>query len=178
MTIHHQNSTVQERVADEILQEPLQVQIGNRNYSVPTPTTATLIMLSKLIPSIPIDKIDETDNQLIVSYVLSNAQDYAFIGEFLAILILGAKRCQEKRYSKSSHWWQILRTKEKMNEKDELAQYILSETTPAEQFIILTQLIRRMQVGDFFGLITFLQGMSILAPTQEKVLKKTTVSGE
>lgn len=153
-------------VADAVLQTEKDVVIGARTYRVAPPTTATLIMVSRLIPQLP---AEEPDGDNVLAWVLGNARHYGMIGDILAVLVLGAKRCREGG-GKSLRWLKKGR-KRHITEQEELAEYILEETSPSEQVALMTELIGRMQVASFFGLTTFLSGLNILKVTKGEVGK-------
>lgn len=163
------DKTVREHVAEEVLQLDKEIRIGDRTYSVPPPSTATLVMVSGLIPSIPAGAGDEKN---VLGWVMTHARDYGIIGDILAVMVLGARKCkaEERKYTGWRGKWQ----RKRMTEREELARYILEETTPAEQFTLLTAMVGRMQVADFFGLTTFLNGLNIIPETR---VGEMTVSG-
>ena len=103
---------MESEVADAILQEPLEVVIDGTTYSVPQPTVATLVKVSKYISYLPSINAD-TDNVLLE--MLRKAKDCKTVGKIAAIMVLGAKRVNENRVSqytryvvktKNRHWWQ------------------------------------------------------------------------
>lgn len=184
------SENIETQVARTILQQPEEVAVGDTVYRVAPPSTATLILLSEAAARMPQSKLDP---ERIVDEVLSVARDCRPIGEFAAILILGAKGLTERR--------KVVRTVEKticapclfglftrprvvaetveeqtvVDRKAELARALLEELTPRELHNLVARLLSRMQVADFFGLTTFLAEMNLLRRTREVV---TTASGQ
>ena len=80
--------TTEERVANTILQEPTIIKVGEKEYAVAPPSTATLILVSAAVSRLPCIQLDETR---LVQDVLASAKDCAAIGDVVAVMILGAK---------------------------------------------------------------------------------------
>lgn len=169
--------TAEQRVGRAILQQPRSVTIGERTYNVAPPTTATLILASEAISLLPQTKLDEGR---IVEETLRIAKDCRGIGDVVAILILGAKGLTEEvsREKSSLFGLRHKKTTEVRDHKAELSAYLLESLSPAELNLLLFDLVKDFQIGDFFGTTTFLLGINILRPTKRGVESETTVSGQ
>ncbi|MEG2281741.1 MAG: hypothetical protein RSB93_00770, partial [Rikenellaceae bacterium] len=85
---------IENKVADTILQEPQEVEVGGVKYSVAPPTTATLIRVSELVSEMPHIKMTSKN---ILYEVLNVAKDCRVIGDIIAVLILGDKNRIERK---------------------------------------------------------------------------------
>lgn len=169
---------VEKKVADAILQQPLEVNIGDRVYSVAPPSVATLILASEAVSRMPHIRLNKDD---IINESLAAARFCRPIGEFVAILILGAKGIREQRETaenaRKRHGFLWRRKTDKAIEvdaKEELTEMLLTELSPKELYELTAQLLQRMQVGDFFGLTTFLIETNLTRTTK---VEETTASG-
>ena len=143
------NKTIEQTVAETILEQPFEVKVGEKSYQVASASTATLILVSE-------------------------AKDCRILGDIAAILILGAKNITEKK--------KVPQIKEKrylcglirrpytveveitIDKKAELAKELLEDVSPRELNLIVSQILSRMQIADFFGLTTFLVELNLLHP--------------
>lgn len=169
--------TMEQKVAESILQQPETIAIGGKRYAVAKPSTATLIMASAAISKLP--KF-ELKKETMVSDVLREAKDAEGIGEVIAIMILGAKGLEgdEKIIHKRRYLFGLInRDYEEVVHHDykaELAKEILEELDAAELQRLAYLLFSKMNVGDFFGLIAFLSEVNMTKPTKAT----TTASGQ
>ena len=150
---------IEEKTAQTILEERLNVMVGKRTYSVAHPTIATLIEVSRLISKMPKMNLDGDETAVISA--LSNAKDVSFLGDILAVLIVG-----KKRQSKFS----LFRLKEKLKLK-RLSRKILNRLSPKELYSAFFQIMNSFEIGFFLQTTIFLQEVSLTKPT------KTTASG-
>ena len=160
----HMEKTIESKVSEAILQKPEIVKIGDETFEVAPPSTATMILLSEAISKLPQVKLDEDH---ILAEVLAIAKDCNALGEIGAILILGAKRINEKRFCR------ILR--KSVSEKERLEKKILQELQPKELNELIAKILKGMQIGDFFGLTTSLLEVNLLRQKREVV---TTAYGQ
>lgn len=183
-------TNIETKVARTILQEPEKITVGDTVYQVAPPSTATLILVSEAAARMPQEKLDP---ERIVDEVLSIAKDCRPIGEFAAILILGAKGLTETRkavktvektvcepilFGLLKRPRVITETVEEevmIDRKAELSKALLEDLSPRELHNLTAQLLQRMQIADFFGLTTFLIETNLLRQTREVV---TTASGQ
>ena len=128
-------------------------------------------MVSEAISQLPHIAID---TEKVVEETLSIAKDCRILGDIAAILILGAKSITEKK--------KVPQIKEKrylcglirrpytieveitIDKKAELAKELLEDVSPRELNLIVSQILSRMQIADFFGLTTFLTELNLLHP--------------
>ena len=175
--------TIEQEVAETILQKQEEVFVGEKKYKVAPPSVATLILVSEAIARMPQIK---TNNHNIVIDSLHIAKDCKPLGEIAAILLLGAKNITETKKSRQTvkkrrlcglvRWTEEVEVERIIDRKAELAKQILENYTPRALNRLITDLLRKMELGDFFGLTTFLIGVNMLRPT--KVENETTASGQ
>lgn len=166
------NKTIEQTVAETILEQPFEVKVGEKSYQVASASTATLILVSEAISQLPHIALD---TEKVVEETLSVAKDCRILGDIAAILILGAKNITEKK--------KVPQIKEKryllcglirrpytveveitIDKKAELAKELLEDVSPRELNLIVSQILSRMQIADFFGLTTFLAELNLLHP--------------
>ncbi|MGX8695364.1 MAG: hypothetical protein ACSW8D_03175 [Prevotella sp.] len=166
------NKTTQRRVADEVLQRPEIITIGGCVHKVAPPTVGTLIMVSEEISTLPELKLD-MDN--LINDVLREAKNCMAVGRAIAVLILGSKKIREARLTPAAEptLWQKIKFGKKKYEVTEpdpveaLSFELLDNASPHELYEAMAKLVQRMQIGDFFGLTTFLNGINTTKPTRE-----------
>lgn len=156
--------TIESKVAKTILQKPETIKVGNETFEVAPPSTATLILLSEAVSKLPNYKLDE---DRLFTEVLATAQDCKPLGEIGAILILGAKRINERR--------KLFGIINRKSEKDRLAQKLLTDLTPRELNEVIAKILQSLEIGNFFGLTTSLTEVNLLRQTRGVV---TTASGQ
>ena len=149
---------VQAQVAKTILQEDVKVEINGRNFVMPPITLATLIMASEKIAELP---EFEMDSDRAFSSVLGNARHCKSVGHILAIFILGAKAILKRPFGRK-------RVKK-------LGEALALQYTPAQLHSLVKGVLTSIDVTDFFGITTFLQGINL---TEPKKVVKTTASGQ
>lgn len=143
---------IEEKVKTTILQDTMTVVIGGKEYKVPPPTPATLIMVSAEAAKLP--KISNSND--VFNETMRCAKDCAPLGNIVAIVVLGAKRVRQNK-----RWWQ------RRSEYETLANNILEEMTIKEIGQLWAQLLSGLQIGDFFAITTSLQGINLTSPTRE-----------
>lgn len=165
-------------MADELLQRPETIQIGGKEYIVSPPSVATLILVSEAVAELPELGLDPEN---IVRDVLREAKHCRPVGKAVATMILGARKAQEgpeevtveERFGPFGIFKREV-VKTIPAPLDELSEELLY-APPAELQTAFAVLVQRMQLGDFFGLTTFLNGINVTRPTRE--VGKTTASG-
>ncbi len=163
--------TIEQRTAEAVLQKPKEVVIRDRTYTIAPPSIATLILASEAVSRLPSLKLDP---DAVVEEVLRNARDCGAIGEFAAILILGAKRIGRGGDPAAGRRGLFRR---RGREKEALARELLEDLSPREMYKLLTEALVEMQLQDFFGLTTFLTEINLTRPTR-KVGTGATASGQ
>lgn len=173
--------TIEQKAASTILQKPETITVGAATYSIAPPSTATLILVSEAITRLPHIRLDEKN---VMEQSLAIAKDCRVLGEIAAILILGAKDidCPPKRRSngKKRRLWGLLPPRpvapSGQSRKMQLSRELLENLSPSQLHDIIARTLMKMEVGDFFGLTTFLTGINLLRPT--KVVTEATASGQ
>ena len=165
-----QQNTIENSVASAILEKSIDnIDIEGVTYEIAPPSTATLILISEIVATLPVVK--KVPAEEIVTSVLH----YRPIGDIAAVLILGAKNLieyrtivQEKRYL-----FGLIRRKTettiKVDKKAELAKIILENVSPTTLFNVVVQRLQDMEIGSFFAITTSLSEANILKPTKEVV---------
>ncbi len=179
MDTNPRSSTTEERVAQTILEEPTIIKVGEKEYAVAPPSTATLILVSAAVSRLPRLQLDE---KKLVQEVLNVAKDCEAIGDIIAIMILGAKHVkdevvrQEERVT--SRCFGLFKRKTlvevRESKREQLSRELLENLSPRELQMALAQIMGSMQVGDFFGLTTFLLEVNTIRPTK---VENPTASG-
>ena len=164
-----QQNTIENSVASAILEKSIDnIDIEGVTYEIAPPSTATLILISEIVATLPVVK--KVPAEEIVTSVY-----YRPIGDIAAVLILGAKNLieyrtivQEKRYL-----FGLIRRKTettiKVDKKAELAKIILENVSPTTLFNVVVQRLQDMEIGSFFAITTSLSEANILKPTKEVV---------
>lgn len=164
-------NTIEQMVAETVLEKPLEVKVGEKTYQVAPASTATIILASEAISQLPHIVLD---TEKVVEETLSVAKECRILGDIAAILILGAKniigkkkvqQIKEKRYLcgliRRQHTVEIEIT---IDRKAELAKELLEDVSPRELNLTVSKILSRMQIADFFGLTTFLTELNLLHP--------------
>ena len=181
--------TIEQRVGDAILQKPKQFMLGTEKLTIAPPSVATLILASEAVSLLPNDLLDEKN---IIGETLSIAKRCKPLGDICAILILGAKNLKEKGVVREeqekeveeivykSYLWGLFKRPVKVtvkrtvivekeveiDRKAELSEKLLMNYSPRSLRLLCTDIIAEFQLGDFFGLTTFLIGINLLHPTK------------
>lgn len=180
------NTTIEQSVADAILQHRSSIEIDGKAYEIASPTPATLILVSALISTLP--RIEKNPKD-ILQEVLRTAKDYSIIGEIAAILILGAKRVEEKCIVETDEFiikkvfsWRKLKyksvakkTAKEVLEKDALSHALLYNCNIDVISKIIATRLKDMQVSSFFAVTTSLYEVNLISPTKEVEM---TASGQ
>lgn len=155
--------TIEQQVGKAVLQQGDAIFVRGKRYTVAPPSTATLILVSEAISTLPRVSLD---NGKILEESLSIARECRVLGDIIAVLILGAKKASKHGIINRLF----------LRRRDRLAKKLLEELSPAELHALTANLLKSMQVGDFFGLTTFLLEINLLRPT--KVVSETTAFGQ
>lgn len=158
------NTTIEEKVAETLLQRPAKIQIGTQSYQVSPPSVATLILVSEAVSSLPQLKLDDTN---VVGGCLAIAKDCKALGDIAAILILGAKEISKS--PQQSIWDKckaFFTRKPQPTVKENLAKAILENYPPNELNALIAKLLHGLNLGDFFALTTFLTEINLLKATK------------
>lgn len=167
-----EKDTLEKRVVDAILERSSdEIEIDGERLQIAPPTVATLMLVSEAVAELPmVDK--GVDNALIE--VLATAKDMAVVGRIAAILMLGAKRVNEKReriVGRKRQWsWRrcrIVTTEEREAEVEWLGRRVLEEVSPGVLLKVVSRRLVMMEVADFFALTTSLSEANQLRRTRE-----------
>jgi hypothetical protein len=162
------NRTIEQKVASAILEKPIgKIEIDGRVYNIAPPSTATLILISEIISTLPI--VEKVPKDQILYSVLHNAKYFKALGEMAAILILGANHLVEEREIPQPRILGIIPRKPKkvlVDAKAELAEKLMYIRPSILNDCILNRL-QDMEVVDFFVITTSLSEANILKPTKE-----------
>ena len=165
--------TTEQKVSDTILQKPIEVSVGGKKYTASPASTATLILVSEAISLLPHAKLDP---ERLVEDSLSIAKECRPLGDIAAILLLGAKNLtgtvKTRQKTEKRRLWGLLKYTEEIeveqviDRKAELARELLDDLSPRELNNLVVMLLQKMELGDFFGLTTFLTEINLLRPTK------------
>lgn len=183
-----QPPSVEERVADAMLQSPVEIDIAGRRYKAEPPTVATLILVSREISRLPHLKLDSAN---VASETLRVARDCEPLGRIAAILLLGAKRCDEPAVTDGERskgfkricecLTRLFRRGSAITRRDgetrmeRLSRTLLETVSPSGLNSLIGRLLQGMELGDFFALTAFLTEVNLTRPT--KAENPTTAPG-
>lgn len=167
--------TIESKTAETILERKKQITIGDQTYEVAPPTMATLILVSELVSQLPQTTMDPAN---ILTETLRVAKDCRILGDIIAVLILGEENINpELKPPRKTPWWALSRDQEvKTNPREELAAKILKTLGPKRTKEIAVEILKGMEIADFFGLTTSLIEVNLTQKTRE--VEKTTASGQ
>lgn len=148
-------STIKEKIADAVLENPRTISISGREFRVAPPTCATLIAVSKLTPEAPLievlgDRMEE---------VLAVAKDSDVLFEQLAVLILGANAYKVECLP----WWRRIWHKRRLHA---LSEWLKDNCTPKQINKAREELFGLLEVDDFFVFAAFLNGVNLIQRTR------------
>ena len=152
--------TIEAKVAAAILVDRTELKAGGKIYQVAPPTIRTLIAVSAKISELP---TITPDPESIFLEAMVIAADCEVLGMILSLLILGAKKTKPR--------WSIFRTRD---QHQKLADELLANLSPSEFNIAITEVLKGMEIADFFSITASLVGINLLRATRET---ETTASG-
>lgn len=161
--------TIEQRVASAILEKKIgNIEIDGRVYDIAPPSTATLILVSEIVSTLPI--VEKVPKDKILYSALHFAKDYRPLGEICAILILGANHLVEEREIPQGRILGIIPRKPKkikVDVKSELSEKLLNHIRPSVLYDCVIQRLNDMEIASFFVITTSLSEANILKPTKE-----------
>lgn len=162
---------IESKVAETVLQISRQIDVNGVIYDVAPPTIATLILVSALAAEMPKVELNPND---ILEESLFVAKDCKVLGDIVAVMILGAKNIIQTRPIKKKKWFGLwgVTTEIKINRQTELAENIRQNVSPKQLSVIIGELLRGMEISDFFGLTT-----SLISINLTRGVEKTIQSG-
>lgn len=166
--------TIEQKTAETLLQQPEAVAVGGKTYMIAPPSIATLVLVSRDIAMLPRVRLDQ---DRVLECALSIAKNCEDIGYIAADLILGAKRSFETKTIIRKETKSILlglfkfsyRKAETITRRKALARELMENLTPQQMHELIGQALLKMQVGDFFGLTTFLTEINLTKPTKVEI---------
>lgn len=166
--------TIEQKVADALLQQTEKVKVGAEEYDVAPPTIATLVMVSGIISTLPKTTLD-TEN--LVQESLRVARHTECLGKIASVLILGAKRAKEKRkgyrIETRKRFFGLFSTDEAVEFEycvaDRLAEEINETFSPSRLHELIAKLLNGMELADFFAITTFLTEVNMLKATKVEI---------
>lgn len=161
--IKYMKNTIEKMVCETIQQEPIEVQVNETTYRVAPPTVATLIEVSKYISQLP-----EITMQDDFKAALAYACECEFVGDIVAILMLGKKHLVVERQVKKRKFFGLIEYThtESVNRQSELARMLLEELSPKELSSLGNEILQKMEIGFFLGFTTSLLEVNLLRSTR------------
>ena len=151
---------MEREVAETILQKKQTITIGRRRYKVAQPTAATLILMSAEVSDLP-EGMRIASGEDYFFATLRNAKDCKAVGRILATMMIGASP------------WLLVQMVRRVRIRIR-GRKLLARHSPRQLNAANTELLRGMQVADFFALTAFLSGQNIIKETKAG----TTASGQ
>lgn len=168
---------IEKKAADAVLENDIEIKIGDSAMKMPQPTLATLVMVSKYTPDLP--NLMGNSNTTVIDAILSNSDKLPTIAHIAAIFILGARRIKEgykvpverKEMANKKVLWIFNRKKEVTSieyipELDYIKNLIIEIMTPKELAMLLLECMSFVDVKDFFGVTVSLSGANLLKSTE------------
>lgn len=163
-----EQKTIEQKVASAILEKPIgSIEIDGRVYDIAPPSTATLILISEIISTLPI--VEKIPKDKILYSVLHHARYFKQLGEIAAIMILGANHLVEEREIPQKRILGIIPRKPKkelVDVKSELAEKLMYVRPSILNEYIINRL-QDMEIVDFFVITTSLSEANILKARKE-----------
>lgn len=164
--------TIEKKVADTMLQKPVEITAGGAVYVVPTPTLATLLHVSEKISELPEDIGSDSS----AGRIFCDLKQCRKIAEICSIYILGEKRISQDNPSGIRAFLKLNHIKHP-SVLDKMTQKILSEWTPTDLMVVFKSLLDQSNLNDFFVVTTFLGETNVIRPTKVEK-KETTAAGQ
>lgn len=142
---------VSTKAAEAVIESPIKVTFGEKEIIIKRPTLRTLVAVSAEIGKMPELIVKEGKE---IQSVIQYAQYCERIGTIFALLIHGARH--------KACWWHTIRLWHTKNQ-------ILDKYTPKQLEDGMGRLFAEMELADFFGLTTSLNGINLTKPTVEVV---------
>lgn len=172
------NNTIEQKAADVLLQKPITVKAGGKDYPVARPTLATLAEVSAVLSEM--EKTRHAGEQDIVQEVLARAKaDVPRLSLIAAILIIGGGNITyhtERR--EAGRIFGIFKRYEKVtvSNTQTLADELARTASPAEMHVLVTKALSFQGIGFFLSTIISLGAASVTQPT--KSATAATAPGE
>lgn len=164
---------LEQSTAEAILEKKTEIKIADKTYLVTKPSYATLILLSEFISQLPV--IDAESDEDLLKLSLREAKNAKYIGEMLAILVLGAKGSEpyETTEKITKEVKSVLGNRQiEVDEQKivypakELGEVINNELDLEEIFNLFFSLLKDLKIVFFSQIITFLSGVNLTKKTK------------
>lgn len=154
--------TTEQKTADTILQRTYRVRIGGRSYRARRPSLGALIELSEHVSLLPRFSDEERGTADIVSYAMSQARYCRPLADIAVIVLLGSR-------SGCPVWLLPLYALRATF----IRRRFMRRATGGDLSAMVSEFIKRSQVGDFFASTAFLSALDMTRETKAG----TTASG-
>ncbi len=147
-------TTIEQRVVNTILKNPIKIKIGDKEYRPKPPTLSAIFRVSAIVSAFP-----QTDTKLskapeeVLKHVLLNAYQYESAGAIIATLVLG---------------WYKNPTDEFLAEHEALATLVEDTFEPRQYDELLRTLLNVQQTSDFFVLTATLSELNLIEGKREE----------
>ena len=165
---------VQQKVSETLLRSELTVSLGGKEYKVAPPSIGTLVYVSDLISRVPKINVREGSES---ADIIAGAKEYRILPEIIATLILGVKEIRKSVEPAKKRFFMANKGK-KRTKLEALMQEINENAQPSEIKAAIVPLLESLQLGDFFVVTTFLNGINITKPTKVENATGATASGQ
>jgi len=149
--------TLEEKTADAVFQEKRSVKVGGKTYITAPPSVRTMIHVSKYISQLP--KFNLIDGENTVFQTLAYASNCKPLGKIIAMMIVGVRRWPLDFCS---------------TVRRRILEGRILDLGPEKIFELYSELLKGMEVGFFYGIITSLNEVNLL---REK-MNQMTASGQ
>ncbi len=154
--------TTEKKTADTILQRRYSVSMGGRTYSVRPPSLGALIELSEHVSLLPRFGDEDRGTADIVSYAMSQARYCRPLADVAVILLQGSR-------SGCPVWLVPLYALRATF----IRRRFMRRATGGDLSAMVSEFVKRSQVGDFFASTAFLSALDMTRETKAG----TTASG-
>lgn len=168
--------TLEKHTADVILQRPIKITIGDKEYAMAQPTLATLVLVSEAVAALP--EVSLTEDNIVVD-VIREARHLKGIAEVAAIMLLGEKNLtatERRKVTKpgKKHLWGLwqdddIEVEEEVvvDRKAELAHELM-HCNMRDLNAAIGMMMRCMHTEDFFVIASFLTSINLTKPTRKE----------
>lgn len=156
----NEEKTLEEKVSTLLNDTPESITIGGKTYTIAPPTLAKLARISSEVSKLNIHPIDP---ERLAQGAIKEAIQSRQIAECLAVMLEEPPRAKRFKFFP------------KVGKKN-LAEELFYTLTPSQANLLLSHVLQHLELGDFFALSTFLQGINVTHRT--KVENSTTALGQ
>ena len=158
--------TLEKHTADVILQRPIKITIGDKEYDMAQPTLATLVLVSEAVAALP--EVSLTEDNIVVD-VIREARHLKGIAEVAAIMLLGEKNLTATERRCKKYLWGLWKSEEEVvvDRKAELAHELM-HCNIRDLNAAIGMMMRCMHTEDFFVIASFLTSINLTKPTRKE----------